>query len=70
MDRVGWVSREVDRSPSISFLPGMPGRCNRNALVAVRTQIEKVQGSRVREKDSENSTAILLDFLNPEIPNP
>jgi hypothetical protein len=48
----------------------MPGRCNRNALVAVSTQIEKVQGSRVREKDSENSTATLLDFLNPELPNP
>jgi hypothetical protein len=53
----------------------MPVCCNRNALVAVRTQIEKVQGSgfkgsRVREKDSENSTAALLDFLNPELRNP
>jgi hypothetical protein len=31
------VSREADRIPFISFLPGMPGRCNRNASVSFTT---------------------------------
>jgi hypothetical protein len=50
VNRAGWVSREADRSPFISFLPGMPGRCNRNALAAVRSQVEKVQGSGLRKR--------------------
>jgi hypothetical protein len=48
----------------------MPGRCNRNALVAIRSQVEKVQGSVLGRRIAKTLTAALLDFLNPELPNP
>jgi len=37
VDRVGWVFREADWFSTTSFLPGMPGRCNRNASVSFTT---------------------------------